>query len=78
MNLVQRQQRLDGLLAAFQPLWHAQPFRELRPALESLFEDARLGSAASRSALAYLRDFYQLTASQRWVKWRIYGRCLGS
>lgn len=54
-----------------------QRFRELRPALESLFEDARLDSVASRSASAYLRDFYQLTASQRWVKWRIYGRCLG-
>lgn len=32
MNLGERQQRLDGLLAAFQPLWHAQPFREIRPA----------------------------------------------
>ena len=31
MNLVQRQGRLDAMLAAFRPLWHAQPFREIRP-----------------------------------------------
>lgn len=31
MNLVQRQGRLDAMLAAFRPLWHAQPFRESRP-----------------------------------------------
>ena len=31
MTLVQRQRRLDEVLAAFRPLWHAQPFREIRP-----------------------------------------------
>ncbi len=32
MNLAQRQRTLDDVLAAFRPLWHAQPFREIRPA----------------------------------------------
>lgn len=32
MRLAEHQQRLDRLLATFQPLWHAQPFREIRPA----------------------------------------------
>ena len=32
MKLAEHQQRLDSLLAAFQPLWHAQPFHETRPA----------------------------------------------
>ncbi|MCG2577095.1 SAM-dependent methyltransferase [Dechloromonas sp. XY25] len=32
MNLSDRRQRLDGLLQFFHPLWHAQPFREARPA----------------------------------------------
>ncbi len=32
MTLVQRQRTLDEVLAAFRPLWHAQPFREIRPA----------------------------------------------
>ncbi len=54
-----------------------QRFRELRPAMESLFEDARLGKAAARSAYFYLRDFYQLTASERWVRRLIYEGCLG-
>ena len=31
MTLVQRQGTLDAVLAAFRPLWHAQPFREIRP-----------------------------------------------
>lgn len=31
MTLAYRQQALDGLLAEFRPLWHAQPFREPRP-----------------------------------------------
>lgn len=32
MNLSDRRQRLEALLLAFHPLWHAQPFREARPA----------------------------------------------
>ena len=32
MTLVQRQGTLDALLAASRPLWHVQPFREIRPA----------------------------------------------
>lgn len=32
MNLADRRRRLDGLLQFFHPLWHAQPFREARPA----------------------------------------------
>lgn len=32
MTLAQRQRALDEALAAFRPLWHAQPFREIRPA----------------------------------------------
>lgn len=31
MTLVQHQQTLDAVLAAFRPLWHSQPFRETRP-----------------------------------------------
>ncbi len=31
MTLLQRQRTLDEVLAAFRPLWHAQPFREIRP-----------------------------------------------
>lgn len=31
MTLVQHQQTLDATLAAFRPLWHSQPFREIRP-----------------------------------------------
>ena len=31
MTLAQRQQALDSCLSAFRPLWHAQPFREIRP-----------------------------------------------
>ena len=31
MILAQRQQTLDSVLSAFRPLWHAQPFREIRP-----------------------------------------------
>ena len=31
MILAQRQQALDSVLSAFRPLWHAQPFREIRP-----------------------------------------------
>jgi hypothetical protein len=31
MILAQRQQTLDSVLSAFGPLWHAQPFREIRP-----------------------------------------------
>lgn len=31
MRLAARQQQLDALLPVFQPLWHAQPFREARP-----------------------------------------------
>lgn len=31
MSLALRQQALDAVLAAFRPLWHAQPFREIRP-----------------------------------------------
>ena len=65
MNLVQRQQRLDGLLAAFQPLWHAQPFHELRPAwcaewpalasaLQALDDGAEAHLAADDAAAAAL------------------------
>lgn len=32
MKAAQRQQALDTCLLAFHPLWHPQPFRELRPA----------------------------------------------
>lgn len=32
MRLGERQRRLDALLLALRPLWHPQPFRELRPA----------------------------------------------
>lgn len=31
MSLAPRQRALDAVLAAFRPLWHAQPFREIRP-----------------------------------------------
>ncbi|HXE39924.1 MAG TPA: methyltransferase [Azonexus sp.] len=31
MNLAARQRQLDALLLAFRPLWHPQPFREIRP-----------------------------------------------
>lgn len=31
MKLATRQQQVDALLLAFRPLWHPQPFRELRP-----------------------------------------------
>lgn len=31
MTLTQHQQMLDAMLAAFRPLWHSQPFREIRP-----------------------------------------------
>ena len=31
MNLVERQRLLDETLLSFRPLWHPQPFRELRP-----------------------------------------------
>jgi hypothetical protein len=31
VNLSDRRQRLEVLLRSFQPLWHAQPFREMRP-----------------------------------------------
>ncbi|MBF1166462.1 MAG: methyltransferase, partial [Dechloromonas agitata] len=31
-RLAERRQRLDALLLACRSLWHAQPFRELRPA----------------------------------------------
>ena len=31
MTLAQRQRALDAALAAFRPLWHAQPFRKVRP-----------------------------------------------
>ena len=31
MILAQRQQALDSVLSALRPLWHAQPFREIRP-----------------------------------------------
>ena len=31
MNLVECQRQLDQALLAFRPLWHPQPFRELRP-----------------------------------------------
>lgn len=31
MNLAARQQALDRVLSECQPLWHAQPFREIRP-----------------------------------------------
>ena len=33
MTLAQRQGTLDAVLAAFRPLWHAQPFREISPRL---------------------------------------------
>ena len=32
MRLAEHQHRLDSLLAAFHPLWHAQPFHKIRPA----------------------------------------------
>lgn len=53
-----------------------QRFRELRPAIESLFDDDRLGRTAARRAYVYVRDFYELTASEKWLKWRIYDACL--
>ena len=31
MKLAVRQQALDRILAECRPLWHAQPFREIRP-----------------------------------------------
>ncbi|QLQ25768.1 MAG: hypothetical protein HZT41_13655 [Dechloromonas sp.] len=31
MNLAARQRELDRVLSEYRPLWHAQPFREIRP-----------------------------------------------
>ncbi len=51
--------------------------RELRPAIEALFDDKRLNAIAARNAAAYVREFYERTASEKWVQRRIYDACLG-
>ena len=77
MMLAQRQEALDSRLSAFRTLWHAQPFREIRPdwcrewpalAVELLAlddaEQVRLandGEAAARFVARHVGDLAELT-----------------
>ena len=49
--------------------------QELRPEIESLFEDERLGRDAAAKAVEYLRGFYAIAASETRVKRVFYRGC---
>jgi hypothetical protein len=49
---------------------------ELRPGIESLFEDQRLGRHAAGKAVDYLRGFYAIAASETRIKRVFYRGCL--